>query len=70
MPMPNDQVGKLIMTYMKNMKVRAGQISVNPEDNSCDYELNIAQEGTKRMVYERIGEQLAEKLKRNDHGEE
>jgi hypothetical protein len=31
--------------------------------------LDISKEGIKKMMYERMGKQMAEKLKKNDHVE-
>lgn len=63
------QIRSVVKTYMKNMKVRAGLIEGNPENNSGDSELNISGDGIKKMMYERIGEQMTEQLKKNNREE-
>jgi hypothetical protein len=66
MTISNFQVDSVIKTYMKNMKIRARQFEENPKENDCDYELDISKEGMKKMMYERMEKQMAEKLKTND----
>jgi hypothetical protein len=51
---------------MKNIKIRAIQTEENPENNDPDYELDISKEGIKKMMYERMGRQMAEKLQKNN----
>jgi len=60
------QISSVIRTYMKNMKVRAGQIEKNTDIFTRDDEVNISREGMKKMLYDRIGEQVTEKLKKYD----
>ena len=69
MPISDYQIANVVRAYIKNMKVRAEQIEESLGDNSCEYELNISREGLKKMMYERIGGQMAEKLKNNGQGE-
>jgi hypothetical protein len=58
------QISSVIRTYMKNMKVRVGQVEKSYEQNPKEDEVNISREGMKKMLYDRIGEQLTEKLKK------
>ena len=67
MTISNFQVDSVIKTYMKNMKIRARQSEENPKENDCDYELDISNEGMKKMMYERVKHQMTEKLKTNDY---
>jgi hypothetical protein len=60
------QISNVIRTYMKNMKVRVGRIEKNYDNGTREDEVNISREGMKKMVYDRIGEQMAEKLKKYD----
>jgi hypothetical protein len=60
------QISSVIRTYMKNMKVRAGQIEKNADTFTREDEVNISREGMKKMLYDRIGEQVTEKLKKYD----
>ncbi|HVN96304.1 MAG TPA: hypothetical protein VMT62_07745 [Syntrophorhabdaceae bacterium] len=60
------QISSVIRTYLKNMKVRVGQVEKNHEGLTREDEVNISREGMKKMLYDRIGEQMAEKLKKYD----
>lgn len=56
------QISSVIRTYMKNMKVKVRQID---NDNAArDDEVAISKEGIKRMLFERIGEQMTEKIRK------
>ena len=60
------QVNSVIKTYMRNMKSRMGR-----GDNACDGPLEednviISEEGMKRVLFERIGEKMTERLRRHD----
>jgi len=60
------QIGSVIKTYMKNMKVK-----VKDRENGSVQELKddlvaISQEGMKTVLYDRIGEQMAERSKKYD----
>jgi hypothetical protein len=61
------QISSVIKTYMRNMKSRAGQVGertlseANPEDK-----VMISDEGMKRILFERIGEKMSERLRRHD----
>lgn len=56
------QISSVIKTYMKSMKVKAGQTEKNPDYAMREDEVNISREGMKKMLYDRIGEQMTEKL--------
>ena len=64
------QISSVIKTYMRNMKSRAGQVGerapseANPEDK-----VMISDEGMKRIMFERIGEKMTERLRRHDQQE-
>jgi hypothetical protein len=60
------QISSVIRTYMKSMKVRVGQMEKNHDHFTRDDEVNISGEAMKKMLYDRIGEQMTEKLKKND----
>ena len=60
------QISSVIKTYMKNMKVKAkcqdkesAYLNNINEDN-----VMISEEGMKKMLFDRIGEQMTEKLRR------
>lgn len=56
------QISSVIKTYMKSMKVKAGQTEKNLDYVAREDEVNISREGMKKMLYDRIGEQMTEKL--------
>ncbi len=60
------QISSVIRTYMKNMKVRMNRAGNEHEVDSREDEVNISREGMKKMLYDRIGEHVTEKLKRHD----
>jgi hypothetical protein len=60
------QISNVIRTYMKNMKSR-----MRRAEKCCDgqYEednVMISEEGMKRVLFERIGEKMTERLRRHD----
>jgi len=52
------QISNVIRTYMKNMKVKVRQVDNEPDDVVRNDEVVISKEGMKRMLFERIGEQI------------
>ena len=66
------QISSVIKTYMKSMKVKAGQTEKNLDYVAREDEVNISREGMKKMLYDRIGEQMTEKLteKQKKHDQE
>jgi len=60
------QISSVIRTYMKNMKVRVGQTEKGRDSLLKEDEVNISKEAMKKMLYDRIGEQMTEKLKKYD----
>jgi hypothetical protein len=60
------QTGSVIKTYMKNMKVKVKDREDGLTQEPKDDLVSISQEGMKKILYERIGEQMTEKLKKHD----
>lgn len=60
------QISSVIRTYMKNMKVRMAKPGNETDKESRDDEVSISCEGMKKMLFDRIGEHVTEKLKRHD----
>ena len=60
------QISSVIRTYMKNMKVRMNRTGSESDVENREDEVNISREGMKKMMYDRIGEHVTEKLKRHD----
>jgi hypothetical protein len=64
------QISSVIKTYMRNMKSRAGQAEekMTPESIPED-KVTISDEGMKRILFERIGEKMTERLRRHEQQE-
>jgi hypothetical protein len=60
------QTGSVIKNYMKNMKVKVKDREDGLTQEPKDDLVAISQEGMKKTLYERIGEQMTEKLKKHD----
>jgi hypothetical protein len=60
------QTGSVIKNYMKNMKVKVKDREDGLTQEPKDDLVAISQEGMKKILYERIGEQMTEKLKKHD----
>jgi hypothetical protein len=60
------QTGSVIKNYMKNMKVKVKDREDGLTQEPKDDLVSISQEGMKKILYERIGEQMTEKLKKHD----
>lgn len=64
MTITDHQISSVIRIYMKSMKVRAGQTEKNRDDFMREDEASISKEAVKKMIYNRIGERVTEKLKK------
>jgi hypothetical protein len=64
------QINSVIKTYMRNMKSRVGQTGerFSPEHTEED-KVAISDEGMKRILFERIGESMTERLRKHDQQE-
>jgi hypothetical protein len=60
------QISSVIRNYVKNMrgKLDAGYIAA--EEREAEDRTAISEEGMKRMVFERIGEKMTERLKKHE----
>lgn len=60
------QISSVIRNYVKNMrgKLDAGYVGV--EEREPDDRTMISEEGMKRLVFERIGEKMTERLKKHE----
>jgi hypothetical protein len=63
------QINSVVKTYMRNMKSRAGLSGQTPGGDGAEDRVLISEEGMKRMVFERIGYSMTEKLRRHDQEE-
>lgn len=60
------QISSVIKNYTKNMKIRAKAEEKEPANNSGTRQdsVTISDEGIKKMLFDRIGEKMTERLKR------
>jgi hypothetical protein len=59
------QINNVIKTYMRNMKSRTIPTDNTSESDAEDRVL-ISDEGMKRMLFDRIGEMMTERLRKHD----
>ena len=62
------QVNSVVRTYMKNMSGKVGLTGKMPGDDGVEDRVLISDGAMKRMLFERIGEKMTERLRR--HGQE
>ncbi len=61
------QISSVIKTYMRNMKSRAGHVDEKaPCESNREDKVTISDEGMKRILFERIGEKMTERLRRHE----
>lgn len=60
------QISSVIRNYVKNMRGKLDAGCVAAENCETEDGPTISEEGMKRMVFERIGEKMTEKLKRHE----
>jgi len=61
------QINSVIKTYMRNMKSRAGHTYEKmPCESAREDSVTISDEGMKRVLFERIGEKMTERLRRHE----
>jgi hypothetical protein len=60
------QINSVIKTYMKNMKTRISGLEKTHEAPQEEDTVNISEEGIKKVLFERIGEKMTERLKRHE----
>jgi hypothetical protein len=66
MTVSNYQINSVIKTYMKNMKSRMSRHGNACEGPAEEDDVIISEEGMKRVLFERIGEKMTERLRRHD----
>lgn len=60
------QTGSVVKNYMKNMKVKLKEREAGLIQKPMDDELLISQEGMRKVLYDRINEQVVERSKKHD----
>ncbi len=66
MTITDHQINSVIKTYMKSMKIKTACRDKNTDDLMRKDEMNISREAVKKVIYNRIGERVTEKLKKNE----
>jgi hypothetical protein len=62
------QISSVVRTYMKNMSGKVGQTGITPGGDGAEDQVLISERAMKRMLFERIGEKMTERLRK--HGQE
>jgi hypothetical protein len=60
------QIGSVVKTYMKNMKVKLKEKEDGLIQKPIDDEALISKEGMRKVLYDRINEQVVERSKRHE----
>ncbi|HOH27188.1 MAG TPA: hypothetical protein PK125_06115 [Syntrophorhabdus sp.] len=58
------QIGSVIQTYMKNMKIKVKENEGGLIQKPKNDEVSISREGMRKILYDRIGEQVIERSKK------
>ena len=58
------QIGSVIQTYMKNMKIMVKENEGGLIQKPKNDEVSISREGMRKILYDRIGEQVIERSKK------
>jgi hypothetical protein len=57
------QIDSVIRTYTKNMKIRVRQVERSPDVRPRDDEVNISEDGMRRMLLDRFADPVAEQMR-------
>ena len=60
------QISSVIRTYVRNLRTRMDEDERSHSDAVFADNVAISPEGMKRILFERIGEKMTERLKRHD----
>lgn len=60
------QISSVIRNYVKNMRGKLDAGSVGPDEHETEDRTAISEEGMKRMLFDRIGEKMTERLKKHE----
>ncbi len=63
------QINSVVRTYMKNMSGKVGLAGKTPGEDGAEDQVLISEGAVKRMLLERIGEKMTERLRRHDQEE-
>lgn len=62
------QINNVIKTYMKNMKSKA-VLADKTAGSTAEDTVLVSNDGVKKMLFERIGEKMSERLRKHDQEE-
>jgi hypothetical protein len=60
------QISSVIRNYVKNMRGKLDAGCIEGDDREPEDRTMTSEEGMKRMVFERIGEKMTERLKKHE----
>jgi hypothetical protein len=60
------QISSVIRTYVRNLKSRMDRIEEAHSESAITDRVAISDEAMKRILFERIGEKMTEKLRRHE----
>lgn len=60
------QISSVIRNYVKNMRGKLDAGYDQAEEHEAEDRAAISEDGMKRMVFERIGEKMTERLKKHE----
>jgi len=60
------QTGSVVKTYMKNLKVKLKEKEDGLIQKPIDDEVLISQDGMRKVLYDRINEQVVKRSKKHD----
>jgi hypothetical protein len=60
------QINNVIRTYMRNMKVKVLPVEQDPQREAKEDQVQISEDGMKRMLFERMEDNLTERLRKHD----
>jgi hypothetical protein len=63
------QINNVIRTYMKNMKIKMRRRTNAENGSTQEDDVIISEEGMKRVLFDRIGEKMTERLRKHDQEE-
>ena len=63
------QINSVVMTYVRNMKSRVDLSGKTPGDDGAEDQVLISEGAMKRMLFDRVGEKMTERLRKHDQEE-
>ena len=63
------QINSVVRTYMRNMKSRVDLSGKTPGEDGAEDQVLISEGAMKRMLFDRVGEKMTERLRKHDQEE-